>query len=76
MRREAVQFDAEALLAVDQAVLDAQTGALQLTDLDLGVSGDILDHQYADLLGKDHRRLTGATAYCSGTRLVSTQYRP
>ena len=42
------QRGGERLLGVDDAVRDAQAGALQLAHLELGVGGDVLGQQYAD----------------------------
>ena len=58
------------LLGVDDAVLQAQAGALELAHLELGVRGDVLGQQNADGRRGVHRR------HFVGTRLVSSQYRP
>jgi hypothetical protein len=63
--RELAHPRLERRLRIDYAMGDAQTGALELAHLELGVRGDILGEQHADRRGRHGSQF--------GTRLVSTQ---
>ena len=66
--RELARRQHESLLAVGDAVRDAQAGPLELAHLQLRVGRHVFREQHAD-------RRCRLADHC-GTRLVSTQYRP